>query len=105
MGVLSMIASLWSLDDVITALMTSRILVQFLGQIYALHYIRKHRADIARPFQMWLYPLPSAIAFAGWTYVFLASGWKFIGFGLLTLVAGTGAFLIWSRRKPATTLQ
>ena len=33
--------------------------------------MRKHRADIARPFRMWLYPIPSAIAFIGWSYIFL----------------------------------
>src|SRR5438874_8886486 len=66
LGGLSMVASLFSLDAVISALLTSRILVQFLTQILALHYMRKHRRDIARPFRMWLYPIPSAIAFIGW---------------------------------------
>jgi amino acid transporter len=94
-GGLSILASLWNLDAVISALLTSRILIQFIGQIFALHYLRKHRSDIARPFQAWLYPLPSIIAFAGWTYIFLTSGWNFAGFGLLTLVAGIGAFKLW----------
>src|ERR1041384_3997891 len=95
MGGLSMVASLFDLDAVISALLTSRILVQFLTQIYALHYLRKHRSDIARPFRMWLYPIPSAIAFAGWSYIFLTSGWRYILFGLLTLVAGAGAYWLW----------
>ena len=91
-GGLSMVASLWSLDAVIAALLTSRVLVQFLAQIAALHYMRKRRAEIARPFRMWLYPLPSVIAFAGWTYIFATSGWRYVGFGLLTLLAGCGAY-------------
>jgi amino acid transporter len=73
---------------VIAALLTSRILVQFIGQIFALAWLRKHRKDIDRPFRMWLYPIPSAIAFAGWTYIFLSSGWMYAAFGLLTLAAG-----------------
>ena len=77
MGVLAIIGSLWTLDAVITALVTSRILIQFVGQILALYYLRKHRSDIPRPFRMWLYPIPSAIAFLGWTYVFLTSGWVY----------------------------
>ena len=81
MGALSIVASLWNLDAVISALLTSRILIQFVGQVFALHLLRKHRADIARPFRMWLYPLPSVIAFAGWTYIFLTSGWSYAGFG------------------------
>jgi len=98
MGGLSMVASLWDLDAVISALLTSRILVQFLGQIAALHYLRKHRHEIVRPFRMWLYPIPSAIAFIGWSYIFLTSGWRYIGFGLLTIVAGAIVWWLWTRR-------
>jgi basic amino acid/polyamine antiporter, APA family len=46
MGALSIVASLWPLDQVITALLTSRILVQFIGQIIALDYIRRHKPEI-----------------------------------------------------------
>jgi amino acid transporter len=99
-GVLSMVASLWTLDTVISALLTSRILVQFIGQIIALHHLRAHRLDVARPFRMWLYPLPSIIAFLGWTYIFLTSGWAFVGFGLLTLMLGVLAYAIWKRCRP-----
>src|SRR4051812_35722136 len=99
LGGLSILASLFSLDAVISALLTSRILVQFLTQILALHYMRKHRTDIVRPFRMWLYPIPSTIAFLGWSYIFLTSGWRYIGFGLLTLVAGAGAYWLWVNRS------
>jgi len=99
-GGLSIIASLWSLDQVITALLTSRILVQFIGQIVALDYMRRERPDIARPFRMWLYPVPSVIALLGWIYIFATSGWVYIGFGLLTIVIGVIVFSI-SRLTPA----
>ena len=102
MGSLAMVASLWNLDAVISALLTSRILIQFLGQVLALQYLRKRRADIARPFRMWWYPLPSAIAFAGWLYIYLTSGWKFAAFGLLTIVAGAGAYVLWTRKQVST---
>jgi amino acid transporter len=98
LGLLSMVASLFSLDAVISALLTSRILVQFLTQILALHYMRKHCREIARPFRIWLYPIPSAIAFIGWSYIFLTSGWRYIGFGVLTLAAGAGAYWLWVNR-------
>ncbi len=95
MGGLSIIASLWTLDAVIAALLTSRILVQFIAQIIALAWLRKHRTDIERPFRMWLYPIPSAIAFLGWAYVFLSSGWLYAAFGLLTLAAGIVVYRFW----------
>lgn len=92
MGGLAILASLMQLEWVLSALLTARILVQFLGQIFAVHFLRKHRPDVHRPFRIWLYPLPSAIAFVGWSYVFLTSGWTFVLFGVLTLVAGVLVF-------------
>ena len=105
MGALSIVASLWPLDQVITALLTSRILVQFIGQIIALDYIRRHKPEIPRPFRMWLYPIPSVIALLGWMYIFATSGWVYVGFGLLTLAAGVVVFKFSSNRggAPADT--
>ena len=105
MGILSIIGSLWSLDAVISALLTSRILIQFIAQIFALQYLRKHRSEIVRPFRMWLYPVPSIVAFIGWAYVFATSGWIFVGFGLLTLLAGILAYWIWTRFSPREAAQ
>jgi amino acid transporter len=101
MGLLAIVASFWNLDTVISALLTSRILVQFIGQIFALRHLRKHRQDIVRPFRMWLYPLPSIIALLGWVYIFLTSGWAFAGFGLLTIAVGAAAYAAWKRVSPA----
>lgn len=100
MGLLSIGASFWNLDTVISALLTSRIVIQFIGQILALRHMRKHRQDIARPFRMWLYPLPSIIALLGWVYIFLTSGWAFAGFGLLTLAVGVAAYFVWRLVSP-----
>ena len=49
MGMLSIVASIWNLDVVISALLTSRMLIQFIGQIFALHYLRKHRRTSPGP--------------------------------------------------------
>ena len=97
MGILSIAAGLVNLEWVISAMLTGRILVQFIAQIFAVHYLRKYRTDIERPFKGWLYPLPNAIALLGWTYIFLTSGWAFILFGLLSLGAGVVAFWLWRR--------
>jgi amino acid transporter len=98
-GGLSMAASLFTLDAVISALLTSRILVQFIVQVLALQHLRKHRPEIPRPFRMWLYPLPSIIALAGWSYIFATSGVRYIAFGLLTLVGGAVAYWLWVSRS------
>jgi amino acid transporter len=97
-GGLSVAASFFDLADVISALMTARILVQFVGQIVALVWVRKYHPEIHRPFKMFLYPLPCVIALLGWLYVFGNAGVKYIIYGLLTLVGGGIAFLIMSRK-------
>jgi amino acid transporter len=102
MGALAIVASLWSLDAVISALLTSRILIQFIGQIFAVLYLRQDPSRV-RPFRMCLYPVPSVIAFVGWSYIFLTSGWRYAGFGLLTLSAGVAAYWLWKRLAPTVT--
>jgi amino acid transporter len=97
MGFLSIACGMVDLEKVISAMLTGRILVQFIAQIFAVHYLRKYRTDIERPFKAWWYPLPNAIALVGWSYIFLTSGWGFILFGLLTLIAGIFAFWLWRR--------
>jgi amino acid transporter len=96
-GALAIVAAFFDLDWVISALITARILVQFIGQIVALHHIRRSRPDIERPFRMWLYPVPSVIALAGWAYIFLTSGWSTSLFGLGVLATGVIAFTVWRR--------
>lgn len=96
-GVMSILASLVSLSWVIDALLLGRILVQFIGQIVAVHLLRTQRADIERPFRIWLYPIPSLVALVGWTFLFVTADPQFIVFGLGTLAAGAAAFAVWRR--------
>jgi amino acid transporter len=97
LGVVSIVASFFTLDQVITALITTRILVQFMGQIFALPLLRKRLPPTGLPYKMWLYPVPAIVAFVGWAYVFLTSGWVYIAVGLATLGAGVVAFLLRAR--------
>ncbi|HWD92969.1 MAG TPA: APC family permease [Verrucomicrobiae bacterium] len=96
-GGLSIAASFLSLGIVITALVTMRILVQFIGQIGAVMRLRKLKPDRERPFKMWLYPLPALLALVGWIFVFLTSGKQPVLYSLAALGLGIGAFLIWSK--------
>ena len=59
----------------IDALITTRILVQFIGQVFAVMLLRAKRPDMPRPFRMWLYPVPALVALAGWIFLLLTSGW------------------------------
>jgi amino acid transporter len=96
-GGLSIACSFLSLDTAINALLTMRILVQFIGQIGAVVRLRKLKPDSERPFKMWLYPLPALVALAGWIFLFATSGVQLILYSLLALATGAGAFLVWSK--------
>lgn len=98
-GGLSIAAGMLTLEWVVSALITARILVQFIGQIAALVYLRRNKTAMARPFVMPLYPMPAIIAFAGWIYIFGTAGAVFIGYGLLSIAAGIVAFRIWAAAK------
>jgi amino acid transporter len=97
-GGLTLLWSFFDLQLVINALITTRILVQFVAQIVGLLLLRRTHPEWVRPFRIWLAPLPCALALAGWLYVFAASGPKYIVPSLLTLLAGLAAFVLWSRR-------
>ncbi len=96
LGVISIICSFFSLDVVIDALITTRILVQFIGQIFALILLRKRAPEMPRPYRMWLYPLPSIIALVGWVFIFATANLSVILLGLGTLSLGAIFFFIWS---------
>jgi amino acid transporter len=95
-GGLTLVWSFFSLDNVITALITTRIIEQFIGQIVAVVLLRRTQPDRMRPYKMWLYPLPCALALLGWLYMYVTAKLLYIGLGLGTLTAGIGAFLYWS---------
>jgi APA family basic amino acid/polyamine antiporter len=101
-GGLAIAGGMLSLDWVVSALLTARILIQFIGQIAAVEVLRKTRPDVPRPFRMWLYPLPSILALIGWLYVFVTSGWVFVLCGLGVLASGVAAFAVWRRSKQAS---
>ncbi|MEX2300720.1 MAG: amino acid permease [Bryobacterales bacterium] len=97
----AIIASFFSLESVINALMAARILIQFIGHTIALFLIRARRPDIHRPFKMWLYPLPAIVSLVGYTYVFSSLGLEFILFGVLTLLVGVGVYLVAAKTQNA----
>jgi amino acid transporter len=95
-GGLTLLWSFFDLENVIKALLATRILVQFVGQIVGLFLLRRLQPELSRPFRIWLAPLPCGLALAGWLYVFAASGRQFVVASLLTLLAGVSAFFLWS---------
>ena len=97
-GAIAIIFSFFSLGMVIDALITTRILVQFVSQILAVSLLRRNEPNMNRPYRIWLYPLPNLIALAGWIFVFATTNLTIILFGMGTLGLGLLSFFIWSWR-------
>ncbi|MGA8534718.1 MAG: amino acid permease, partial [Candidatus Tumulicola sp.] len=89
-GALSLIASVFTLDQVIAFLTAGIVLVQGIAQIIALFRLRAR--SMVAPFRMPLFPLPALIALAGWTLAFIYTGPTAIALGVGWLVAGAVVF-------------
>jgi amino acid transporter len=98
-GVVAIICSFFSLGFVIDVLIATRIIVQFVGQIFAVALLRKNLPKMERPYRIWLYPAPSLIALAGWAFIYLTLDLNIIIFSLVALAAGVVSFLAWSRSE------
>src|SRR5947207_15492222 len=87
----------------IAALLTSRILIQFVGQIATVLYLRTRPDLLARmPFRMRLFPLPALFALAGWLYVFAATQRHVLAYGVGSLLLGVAVFAAWDRLTAET---
>ncbi|MCL4510537.1 MAG: amino acid permease [Bacteroidetes bacterium] len=98
-GGITAVACLFNLDFIIAAAVSSRILIQFIGQIIGLTVLRRTRPEMARPFKMWLYPVPSILAFIGFSLIFISSGISAIALGLVWLAVGGIFFLFWAKKR------
>ena len=99
---LATVACLADLSTVIAALLTSRILIQFVGQVGTVFYVRARPELAARlRFRMGLFPLPALIALVGWLFVFGTSEHRTVLYGLGSLGLGLAVFALWDRPQRA----
>jgi amino acid transporter len=96
-GALSLVASLFTLDQVIAFLTAGIVLIQGIAQIVALALLRLRR--VRAPFRMPLYPLPALTAFVGWALAFASTGAVAITLGLGWLACGAATFLLLARKE------
>jgi APA family basic amino acid/polyamine antiporter len=89
----------FSLDFVLKAAVIVRIILQFIGQIFALHVLRRSGKH-PLPFRMWLYPLPCIIALIGWIFLLSSNDWKLWCLVLLVYGSGLVAFFVRNRFAP-----
>jgi len=89
------------LADVIAALVVIRILLQFLLQQVGLLILRKRNPEMARPFRMWLYPLPALFAIAGFSYILVSRPHflREIRYAVVLLAAGLILYFLRASRR------
>ena len=99
LGAISILAGFFSLGVVIDALIATRILVQFIGQVVGVIRLRRTRAGHATTLSDMAVPgAGTIVALVGWTFVFLTTDIRVIGFGAGILLMGVLCFLVWSHR-------
>ncbi|HUZ49856.1 MAG TPA: amino acid permease [Candidatus Dormibacteraeota bacterium] len=98
-GALSLVASFFSLDQVIAFLTAGIVLIQSIAQIFGLALLR--RRDPAAPFRMPLYPLPSLVALAGWSLALWYTGFTALALGMGWLTIGILAYVLLARTQRA----
>jgi amino acid transporter len=95
----------FSLERLLSALMITQIVFQFIPQIFALFAMRWYRKGIARPYSMPLYPIPAVIAFVGWTYVASTPDQRqYVGSAVILLILGLVAYFLRAKATRAWPL-
>jgi amino acid transporter len=96
MGGISIFFCLFRLQELISALIITRIVFQFLLQAIGLIAFRKKLGGAANPFHMPLYPLPALVAIAGFLFVLFhrANGQRETEFVVLVLLSGLTIYLV-----------
>jgi amino acid transporter len=92
MGIASALMCVFSLADLISALIIIQTLLQTIGQCVAVILLR--RSSPPGVFRMPFFPLPALAALAGWVFIIATSEAKHVAAGLVLAAAGVGFYLI-----------
>jgi amino acid transporter len=103
LAVVAMVFCFLSLADLIAGLVVIRITLQFLVQAIGVMVLRWRHPELARPFRMWLYPLPALIAAGGFVFMVIsrANSIAQLRYALLILITGVAIYLAraWRNRE------
>ena len=100
LGLVASVFCFFSLQQVITMLVVTRILLQFSLQHVGVVLLRVQRPELERPFRMPLYPLPPVLAMAGFAFMLVNRSNALGGLAVAVGIAltGTGIYMIRARR-------
>jgi amino acid transporter len=92
-GVCSALACMFTLENLITALIVVQTLLQFAAQCVAVMLLRQQKREPATSYRMPLYPMPALLALAGWLYIAFSSGWVYVALAFGLMAVGIAIFL------------
>ncbi|QQL50799.1 APC family permease [Mucilaginibacter ginkgonis] len=93
---------LFKMQEVITAIVTMRIIIQFLGQAIGIIIWHRQKPNEERPYKMKFFPIPAIIAIAVWLFILLMSPGKYILMACGVITSGLILYYFWHRfNKPA----
>jgi amino acid transporter len=101
LGAVTMPFCFFSLGQLVNWLIQVQILLQFVWQCAAVILLRRYRPDIAKPFRMWLYPLPALVSLAMWLYIFFSAPLSGMLFSFAFLAAAVVAYSAFVSRASA----
>jgi amino acid transporter len=99
LGLVATVFCFFSLQQVITMLVITRILLQFLLQQAGVILLRIQRPQLNRPFRMPLYPLPPLAAMAGFAFVLVNRAHATEGLAVAAGIACSGTLIYLLRAK------
>ena len=101
LGLVASAFCFFSLQQVITMLVITRILLQFLLQHVGVMWLRVRRPRLHRPFRMPLYPLPPLLAMAGFVFILInrSHAWQGMIVAGAIGVSGTVLYLLRAFRQ------
>jgi amino acid transporter len=99
MGLVATAFCFLSLQQVITMLVITRILLQFFLQHIGVILLRIQRPQLNRPFRMPLFPLPPLLAMAGFTYLLVFRKDPLIGLLVAAAIALSGTLIYLVRAR------
>jgi len=88
---------LFKMQEVITAIIVMRIIIQFIGQGAGLIAYHRLHPNAKFPYRMWAYPLPAVLAILVWLFIFFSASAIYIVGALGIIGLGCLVFLAWAR--------
>ena len=98
-GIAFVFSLLFKMKEVITAIITMRILIQFVSQavgIIAWHYKKRQEP---MPYKMPWFPIPAILSICIWLFILFSSDWQYIGFAVGIILIGLVLYKIKSSVK------